>query len=302
MIKIGAEIVTFNPDISKLEANVKNVVNQVDQVVLVDNGSDNLQDVKNLANDFNVEIVSLNQNKGIATALNSGMKHFRENGFTWVVTLDQDSLLPENAIINFKNTRQFNDRDTAILAAQYDDKNWDTTVRNQKLYDVDAMPIEKKIVITSGNMVKIDAWRKVGGFDEWLFIDQVDFEFNARLHLTGYKIWQVNSVVMSHEIGSAVKNGWLARMLLFKKNSALMQHSPFRVYYMQRNSLVYDKRYPTLRTRRWPLWFMGIVRLRPVLLSDTPWTGLAAGLKGMFDGMKYNPKNDEFMKRFWDSL
>lgn len=302
MTKIGAEIVTFNPDVEQLKANVDNVLKQVEKLVLVDNGSKNVEEVKRISTEFNIELILLNENKGIAAALNKGMEFLKASGMTWVVTLDQDSLLPDDAVLNFKNTKQFEEDDTAILAAQYDDKNWSDIEREKTLAPVNQDPIEKDIVITSGNMVKLDAWSNVGGFDEWLFIDQVDFDFNARLRLAGYKIWQVNAVVMPHEIGAAMKNGLLARMLLIKKSIHLMQHSPFREYYMQRNSLVYAKRYPAFRTKKGPLWFISLANLRHVLLSDTPWSGLFAGLKGTVDGLRYTPNKDTFMQKFWENL
>ena len=40
---IIAGIVTFNPDIDRLVRNVNSIKNQVDQVVLVDNGSNEME-------------------------------------------------------------------------------------------------------------------------------------------------------------------------------------------------------------------------------------------------------------------
>lgn len=297
-MSIGAEIVTFNPDVTKLKMNIERVVSQVNQLVLVDNGSNNVDEVRQLVREFNIKLIEFNENKGIAAALNAGMEFFENQGMTWVITLDQDSVLPDNAVLGFKSVEQFDEPDTGILASQYDDLNWNESVRKEKLVDTTSAPIEKDMVITSGNMVRISAWRRAGRFDEWLFIDQVDFDFNARMRLVGYKIWQVNSVLMSHEIGAAVKNGVFARMLLYKPGASLMQHSPFREYYMQRNTIVFEKRYPEFKKEKRPLWLFSFINLRHVFLSDKPFAGFVAGLRGIIDGLRYSPENDNFINNF----
>ena len=44
--KYLAGIVTFNPDIERLNENISAIINQVDKVVVVDNGSENADDIK----------------------------------------------------------------------------------------------------------------------------------------------------------------------------------------------------------------------------------------------------------------
>jgi rhamnosyltransferase len=45
-MKTLAAIVLFNPEIERLNQNIEAIFNQVDDVVLIDNGSSNLNEVK----------------------------------------------------------------------------------------------------------------------------------------------------------------------------------------------------------------------------------------------------------------
>src|SRR5699024_6976157 len=55
--------------------------------------------------------------------------------------------------------------------------------------------------ITSASCTSIKAWEKIGGFDDWLFIDLVDNEFCKRLVASGYKILRLNHLVLDQEFG-----------------------------------------------------------------------------------------------------
>ena len=47
-MKIIASIITYNPDIARLTFNIKAIFPQVDEVVLIDNGSKNINNIKSL--------------------------------------------------------------------------------------------------------------------------------------------------------------------------------------------------------------------------------------------------------------
>ncbi|WP_051006313.1 glycosyltransferase [Liquorilactobacillus vini] len=74
--KIGALIVTYNPEVSKLLSNIKAISPQVDRVVVVDNGSINYKNIIEVTNGLNSEMINLGKNLGIAAAQNIGMSFF----------------------------------------------------------------------------------------------------------------------------------------------------------------------------------------------------------------------------------
>lgn len=75
-LKIGALIVTYNPEISKLFSNINAISQQVDRVVVVDNGSINYKNIIEVTNSFNIKMINLGKNLGVAAAQNIGMSFF----------------------------------------------------------------------------------------------------------------------------------------------------------------------------------------------------------------------------------
>lgn len=88
--------------------------------------------------------------------------------------------------------------------------------------------------MTSANLVKVETAREVGGYDENLFIDEVDHAFCFRLKDSGYTILQNISIAVNHSLGTS-----------YKYNAKVKLYDPVRLYYMCRNYLyLKDKYYP----------------------------------------------------------
>ena len=101
---IAAGIVLFNPNLERLEQNLKAVSGQVLKIFLIDNGSENIHGIQQLLQEYSVCRLLRNEiNKGVAVALNQLMKEAENNGYTWLLTLDDDSVcengLGKNAVL-----------------------------------------------------------------------------------------------------------------------------------------------------------------------------------------------------------
>lgn len=225
-MNISAGIVLYNPDINRLKENIEAVIMQCSHVYLVDNGSDNLNEVKKIIKRFNCKQLSITENEsnmGIAKALNQMCSAALDDGFDWILTLDQDSVCPSNMIEEYR--KALSDKNTAMLCPLIYDRNRENKITKQD--DV----IEVDECITSGSLLRLLAWKEISGFDEIMFIDSVDFDICHRLKRVGYKILCVQSVVLIHELGHIQ----IRRFLLRKVN--IMNHSPFRKYYIARNTV-----------------------------------------------------------------
>ena len=84
------------------------------------------------------------------------------------------------------------------LCPQCVDRNFKSELNNEDVIEVDKC-------ITSASLVPVSAWNDVGGFNEELFIDFVDHDFCAKLKEHGYRILQIGSVKLSHELGKGKK-------------------------------------------------------------------------------------------------
>ena len=223
---ISAGIVLFNPDINRLKENISAVIVQCAHVYLVDNGSNNIDEVKKLLNQYNhskVSVLCNMENQGIAKALNQLASEAQKGGFDWILTLDQDSVAPSNIIEEFE--KYTNNLNTGMLCPVICDRNKGVVVEAKDNYK------EIDECITSGSLLNIKAWRKIGGFDESMFIDGVDFDICYRLRKNGYKILCIQSVVLLHELGRIVYHRFIFWKVLVKN------HSAFRKFYIARNTV-----------------------------------------------------------------
>ena len=94
--KYAVVIVTFQPDIERVVGNVRELRRQGFYVVIVDNFSDSIAEIRERSDCD--KLVELPENKGIAAALNAGMRAAGENGAQWNLSLDQDTMVAENLI------------------------------------------------------------------------------------------------------------------------------------------------------------------------------------------------------------
>lgn len=229
MDNICAGIVTFNPDISRLKENVSSIYKQVQKLLICDNGSSNIVDIENGLADYNIKYIRLSKNLGIAAALNEICKYAIKEGYGWVLTLDQDSVCPEHLISNMQ--LYVNQNDVAILAPEIVYRNnEDTFEKKKEEYD------EVAWVITSASLTNLSVWDKIGGFDEKLFIDMVDYDYCIRARRAGYRIIRLHTVTLMHELGN------LHRKKVFGKTVNVTNHSAFRCYYMARNNIILKRK------------------------------------------------------------
>ena len=121
---ISAGIVLFHPDINRFKENISAVIVQWAHVYLVDNGSNNIDEVKKLLNQYNhskVSVLCNMENQGISKALNQLASEAQKGGFDWILTLDQDSVAPSNIIEEFE--KYTNNLNTGMLCPVICDRN-----------------------------------------------------------------------------------------------------------------------------------------------------------------------------------
>ena len=281
-MNVSAGIVLFNPDIKRLKENIDAVIVQCTHLYLVDNGSGNINEVFELLKGYNqskTSVICNAENQGIAKALNQLTSAAQKGGFKWILTLDQDSVVPCNIVEEFK--KYINNSDTGMLCPVICDRNKGEEIKvKEECTEVDEC-------ITSGSLLNIKAWDEIGGFDERMFIDGVDFDICYRLKQRGYKIYCIHNVVLLHELGHIEYHRFLFWKVLVKN------HSSFRKYYIARNII-----YVAKKRKSGLLVIKGILQeiklLGIVLLYETDKKSKSISIiKGIRDGMMLNIKRKE---------
>lgn len=227
-----AGIVTFNPDVYKLNLAIKAIYPQVNKIFLVDNGSDNFQDLSSVLVKYdNVEFVFLGCNKGIAFAHNKICELSEKNGFEWTVLLDQDSEVPLDIVKTY--SKYIGNPKIGMLCAKTVDRNFGQL--NYLLTQTENMFVET--CIASASAIRISAWKMVGGFCDEMFIDSVDTDMCLLLHENGFKIFKINKIAYLHEVGNSTV------VKLGRREYIVLNHSPVRYYYMVRNAFLLARRH-----------------------------------------------------------
>ncbi len=232
---ICAVIVSYNSE--KVFRCYESIKEQVDLTIIVDNGTRDKEIISKLgktaSEDNKLKVILLGENLGIAAALNKGAFYAKDNGFNWILTLDQDSEIPHGSVskimADFNSLEDSTKEKCAIVAYKYSERNIDTKSADENPEKFK----EVKIILTSGNIIKLSALDKIGYFEEKLFIDQVDNDIDFRFRKNGYIILQSNHHYIIHELGEAKK----------KMGFVITNHSPIRRYYLSRNSVYIFKNY-----------------------------------------------------------
>ncbi len=239
-MKTVAGITLFNPEIERLKNNIDAIRVQVDYIFLVDNNSANIAEVRDLIKQYeNIMLIENPQNYGIAKALNQLCELAVSHSYKWILLLDQDSIAGEDLINKYLRYIEM-DR-VALITPYFDDENEPDIVVSK----IDKPYETVKRCNTSASFIRLSVWQQLGGFDEAMFIDCVDFDYCTSLIEAGYVILRDNEAVIHHRLGQAqevkffMPIGRFFNIKKLKKPLYTYNHSPLRTYYYARNIKYY---------------------------------------------------------------
>ena len=243
-----AIIVVYMPDDEFFQL-LSSMENQFRKIIVCNNGlNSNLtaKDIENFSED--IEVVEMYGNKGIAYALNRGIERVVEYKAEYVAFFDQDSALPpqytKNMIESFEKLKKAG-KPIGILSPLFYDEKADSV---NGLLKVNRYWYERKTAnfdvieevvssITSGSIMPMWLFERIGRFIDDLFIDYVDNEFCMRAYVEGYRTYVNTTIIINHSLGdrSVIPIG--------KLRIKPTNHKPFRKFYITRNRIYCLKRY-----------------------------------------------------------
>jgi rhamnosyltransferase len=250
---ISSITVTYNPDLKILINQIQVLLLCVDNIIIIDNHSENFLEFSKSLNSEKIRIISLTENKGIAYAQNIGLKSLinQSNETDYVLFFDHDSI-PDNkfvpSMIYESNKLKNQGINLFLLGASYFDNISNSSskflVRNKYSFkkvgcqrsNLDL--IKCNFLISSGSFIPIEVFKKVGLFREEFFIDHVDTDFCIRAENFNIPIYGNCNALMVHSLGDFSIKIWFGKKIPVPLNSNL------RNYYMIRNSIklvLYEK-------------------------------------------------------------
>lgn len=294
--QVHAIVVTYHPEPQKLSALVEAIAPQLEKVVIVDNGSPNLEEwLRDVGEPRGFELLLLGRNEGVAAAHNRGIARARTLGADAVLLLDQDSIPAPDMVRELRRAlRRLEAAGKAVAAVgpcHIDERSHLQSpfvrfgvLKNQHLY-CGTTPGDETVecdhLITSGTLIPVSSFDQVGGMDEGLFVDNVDTEWCFRAMSKGYSLFGVCSARMSHGVGDALREVWVPF------SDAVVVHRPIRLYYAVRNHLLlYGRSYTPAR---WTMQDIPRLVYKAILFTTSippRLTNLSMMAKGLVDGAR----------------
>lgn len=258
--------------------NLTRAAMQFDFVIVIANDGD--QRHKELEKIYdNIHIIISESNLGISTAFNKAVHQAENLKSDFIFLFDQDSKISNE----FKyKMHEIYDSIAAtglklILGANYSNSESDISL----LIDSSNKYVSQYAIISSGSMMRLEDYLRIGGYNEFLFIDYCDIDFCFRARVLGFKIFITTESLMYHDIGSYIE----VDLKMFKLRYT--EHSELRVMYMFRNAVLLSKRYFFV----YPNWvllnlFKRIKSLILILLVDKKRVKkIRAVIKGIIEGI-----------------
>lgn len=235
---ISAIIITYNPDVSIVRKNIKNILKSpfINEVIVVDNTT--ISNFSDFEQNERIKIIELGENKGIATAQNIGLRHVRCSNGEFALLFDQDSDvetdLIEKLLTGFNELEKLGYNIAAVGPRPFDlFENKDMKPLIQKEKEISGKWSLTKQIIASGKLIKISVLDDVGLMEDDLFIDGVDHEWCWRAGAKGYKIAIIDDAIMRHRLGDS--RGTILG-ITYKIGA------PIRLYYQFRNIIILCQR------------------------------------------------------------
>lgn len=278
---VAAVVTAFAPGLG-LTALVDSVLPQVATVVIIEDGSPTTQatdEALAAAERAGARVHRHPDNRGIAAALNTGIARARDlvPGLVWVLTLDQDSLLPSGyvaTLIAAASRAQSQGIPVGMVGPGAASSVGGKVVNRWVADGSVALGNEP---IQSGLLIPVSTLDAVGDFDEDLFIDGVDSDFYLRATRAGLQCVVATEVSLDHRLGRAHP------VRLGSRTIELVVASDFRYYYQARNTAELVRRH----ARTHPRWsvtaggkFLRHVAITSLLVPGRRrrWRAIGAGL------------------------
>lgn len=230
--RIAAVSVLYHPKPEFIE-NFFSYLDEVDLVYAIDNSeTEPTAFIKAIRSIDKIKYTPNGENLGIAAALNQAAALAMADKFDLLLTMDQDSSVTDGMLREMLDVCQTMDfSQIAVISPRH-------LVPHKTIRDKPARYEEVEVTMTSGNLVNLDAYQKIGPFDENLFIDCVDHDFCLRANQSGYKVVIANRAVLMHKLGEPiVRRGFWGRKKVIKSYPSI------RKYYRVRNRLYMMEKY-----------------------------------------------------------
>ncbi len=263
--KCAAGIVAFRPRPDLFLTLVKRLEPEVQALFVFLNGAIDAATLEALRA-TRAHIIESTHNLGVGEALNQLALHAIWAGYSRLLIFDDDSGPPTamaSALNRAMDSIEAAGKRPAVVGPAIVAPAATTHAYRAPRYfragpDAVASARPVRYVISSGSLIDLTAFRKVGRFRSDFFMDAIDTEWCFRAWSRGYSCWVDESVRMEHRIGAGVT----PRTILGR---GFPRQPPMRLYAYIRNQIY------CLRLAHLPLWWRLLSAAHVARLCGATW-------------------------------
>ena len=235
-------LVTYNPGLERLSSLLDQLV-EFESISLVDNASSDLNGLKKILAEYsNINSIFLASNVGLAEAQNLAIEKVESNvpDGAFILLLDQDSVPIDNCVeVLFNYAEKLRNKGMKLgaigpaLLDSFSDSRFGFIKNGRRFYKEEAENniFECDGINSSGSLIPLTVWQKLGGNNDELFIDHVETDWCFRARAAGYTCYGTFDALLSHSMGESTLKYWLFGW------RTMPDRTPNRHYYLFRNSI-----------------------------------------------------------------
>lgn len=169
----------------------KSLLTQSEDVFIHDNSPQPLTGIESLPPKW--RYVSDPSNPGLSAAYNRMARYARDNGYKWILVVDQDTCFPPDTLLRYRESigkypgiplhcpivlTGRGGLMSPLSCRRY--------IPSSRGMEIDSLPrsmvkLSSASIINSGMLINLEAYSDVGGYNEKVFLDFSDYQFVERL-------------------------------------------------------------------------------------------------------------------------
>ena len=270
-MKILAVVVTYYPEENLLKKNINAFIDYVDKVLIWENtpGSEKLS--FRFIHDEKIEYCGDGINS-ISHGLNHAWHYAQDNGYDYLLTMDQDSVFENFQYLKKYGEEHFGEK--IILGPCYN--------IDKIIIDENNSAIKTEVLITSGSLVCVSVLDKLGGYDEKLAIDGVDSDLCFRANRKGIYSYRVENCNLVQRFGEPEYKHFFGKKILLSSYSAKRLESILKAHiYLIRKHKDMSK-----EVKKYIIRHYIIERIRDIVLFENDkFNKILSMIKGIVKGL-----------------
>lgn len=227
-MKILGLISCYYSDPKKISENILSFINDIDHLILWENTpfkDSKVAEITEILHNQKIEIRTTGKNEYLADPFNECIEWGYKNGFTHVLTMDQDSYFQTHHFAKYlENIKAYTKNDVAMFGPSSNSREEVKDTNSQVDY-----------TFLSGAIFPINIFIELGKFNKELVIDAIDTEYCLRAQKNTFKTIVFKNIYLFHNMGYRTKH-W--------SGVTLVTYSAQRSYYYLRNTFWLWKEYP----------------------------------------------------------